>query len=589
MTRQRLTWTNRKASPPPATPGYEEPSIHPAAYPDPAADQYENGDTSSWAEDPHPGPYPNTPHPALPGTEAPQGHPATDPKHYFPEGVGKQAAAQLRAATEVKAAKCIRIAQAMLGPRATVAAIEDQALDLMNLTERQILAALKRISSDVVSNYTLTEPRKGEDLEPMAEEEEKKATEEEPEEKEEETASKKAAKFAKLAKFWSKKAEEEEETEEEEADEEASKKASVKVAKAPAKTVKKAEEEETEEEEYDEEASKKASVKSAKKATVAKKAEEEETEEETDEDKEAAKKAAHYAKLASFWAAKLANKTAEESFVEKMEKAKEEKAEKDKKASKKATEMPGDQNSPEHYKYRERGVLAEDLEAEDEDEKKLAAMLAEEAAKSAGESSEDDEDEKKLAAMLAEEASKTAEEEEDDEDEKKLAALIKEYEAKKASKAKKAEKTEEKAEEEETKEASLDPEEEALLASMLDVDGYVPESAPVLEPESDILLDDPMGLLDEGDPDAMSEEEMGILYGAKYAGEETEEEAPKAPAKEEVKKEAKVRTASQKPQPRRASTGVSRLGATPAPSKASEVDELSKLWGTAPDLSLLDK
>ena len=70
MTRRRLTWTDRKASAAPAMPGYQEPSIHPAAYPDPEADAYENGDTSAWAEDPHPGPYTNPMHPALPGTDA---------------------------------------------------------------------------------------------------------------------------------------------------------------------------------------------------------------------------------------------------------------------------------------------------------------------------------------------------------------------------------------------------------------------------------------------------------------------------------------------------------------------------------------
>lgn len=161
MARHRLT----NASAPPATPGYQEPSNHPAAYPDPAADAYMNGDPSSWAEDPHPGPYPNTEHPALPGTEAPQGHPATDPAHYFPNGVGKQASRQVRAAMEAKAAKCIRIATAMLGPTASIAAIEDQALDLMNLTERQIQASLARLGgeADLLANYTLTEPRKADD------------------------------------------------------------------------------------------------------------------------------------------------------------------------------------------------------------------------------------------------------------------------------------------------------------------------------------------------------------------------------------------------------------------------------------------
>jgi len=114
--RRRLTQTDRKASAPPATPGYQEPSNHPAAYPDPAADAYENGDTESWAEDPHPGPYPNpAPPPADPGMQEPQGHPATDPAHYFPGGVGKQASRQIRAAMEAKAARCIRIATAMLG------------------------------------------------------------------------------------------------------------------------------------------------------------------------------------------------------------------------------------------------------------------------------------------------------------------------------------------------------------------------------------------------------------------------------------------------------------------------------------------
>ena len=179
MTRRRLTWTDRKASAAPAMPGYQEPSIHPAAYPDPEADAYENGDTSAWAEDPHPGPYPNPMHPALPGTEAPMGHPATDPAHYFPAGVSKQASRQLRAAMEAKAAKCIRIAQSMLGRKASVSAVEDQALDLMNLTERQIAAALSRLadeggmaqdvpteaSSDLlaVENMTLTPERTSEE------------------------------------------------------------------------------------------------------------------------------------------------------------------------------------------------------------------------------------------------------------------------------------------------------------------------------------------------------------------------------------------------------------------------------------------
>jgi hypothetical protein len=170
MSRRRLTWESpsRKASAPPATPGYEEPSNHPAAYPDPEADAYENGDTSAWAEDVHPGPYPNGAPPALPGTDAPQGHPATDLAHYFPNGAAKQASRQLRAALEAKAAKCIRLAARMLGKNASQEAIENQAIDLMTLTERQIQATLRRVAeegggTDILAfeNMTLTPPRTG--------------------------------------------------------------------------------------------------------------------------------------------------------------------------------------------------------------------------------------------------------------------------------------------------------------------------------------------------------------------------------------------------------------------------------------------
>jgi hypothetical protein len=246
-TRRRLTQSaDRKASAPPATPGYQEGTNHPAyTQPDPDANQYENGDTSSWAEDPHPGPYPNTPPPATPGTNAPQGHPATDPKHYFPAGVGKEASRNLRAAMEHKAAKCIRIAQAMFGRKASVQAIEDQALDLMNLSDRQIQAMLSRIADQAKegpeANYTLTPPRTGDDLladdllvddedviVPAAAKAAKKSEDEAEKEVEEgvkpedeaEAAAKKAAHFSRLAAFWSKAAKKAAEDEKESEDEE---------------------------------------------------------------------------------------------------------------------------------------------------------------------------------------------------------------------------------------------------------------------------------------------------------------------------------------------------------------------------------
>lgn len=214
MARTRLTWSDRSASPAPALPVEPGGGGHPASRPDP--DPGPNGDTSSWAEDPTKGPYPNGPHPALPGTEAPQGHPITDPAHYFPAGVGKQAAAMLQAAVQQKAAKCIRLAEVVLGKTASWSQVEDQALDFMNLSERQLQATAERLG-----NFTLTEGRKAEDA-PADEkpaEEAKKAGEDEPKDekpvdekkagedadKDEDagdTAAKKAAYYAKKANYW---------------------------------------------------------------------------------------------------------------------------------------------------------------------------------------------------------------------------------------------------------------------------------------------------------------------------------------------------------------------------------------------------
>jgi hypothetical protein len=123
--RQRMTWS-RKAS---AHPAYPDEGAASPAYPgaDPGEHDYENGDTSSWAEDPTKGPYKPGAHPAYPD-----------------EGPASPAFKQ--AALERKAAKCIRIASAMLGKRASVKAIEDQALVFMDLDNRSIQASLARLA-----------------------------------------------------------------------------------------------------------------------------------------------------------------------------------------------------------------------------------------------------------------------------------------------------------------------------------------------------------------------------------------------------------------------------------------------------------
>ena len=130
--RKRMTWNDsgvrqRRASEHPAYP--DEGPASPAYQPEPGADAYDIGGPSEFAEDPHPGPYTNSEHPATPDE-------------------GPASPAYKAAALERKAAKCIRIATAMLGEGASVASVEDQALALMDLDDRAIKASLSRLAGD---------------------------------------------------------------------------------------------------------------------------------------------------------------------------------------------------------------------------------------------------------------------------------------------------------------------------------------------------------------------------------------------------------------------------------------------------------
>ena len=175
--RERLTWQNeggakaateqpvlpveRAASAHPATP--DEGAAHPANQPDPEVHDYENGDTSSWAEDPTTGPYPNSAHPATPDEGA--AHPAY-----------KAAAEELYLATEKKAAKCIRVASQLLAGISTEAsAIEDQALDLMHLSDAALDSTLDRLATMATASEDDDEDDEGE----SDEEASKKAAEDE--------------------------------------------------------------------------------------------------------------------------------------------------------------------------------------------------------------------------------------------------------------------------------------------------------------------------------------------------------------------------------------------------------------------------
>lgn len=568
--RTRLTWkANRKASPGPATPGYNEPETldHPAAYEDPGPHDYENGDTSSWAEDPTKGPYPNSAPPALPGTEEPQGHPATDPKHYFPRGVS----ASLVKAMEKKAAKCIRIASSMLGEGAPQIAIEDQAVDLMSLPDRQIQATLKRlagddedaeeVSKDDLSTYAQAYGGRVMDSPYWTKQYGKKTYE---------IVFPSSGAAGDCA-------------DEMAAHYDVSQDGRNVIVKGFAESQRRAEQQrrlrEAEEKEADDLMVEDDEKSSSKKAED----DSDEDDESDDEGETAGKKAARFQRLAAYWTrvAKAAGEVPE-AFKKQWDKSEdkgedEDKKEETKKEAKsrgrKASDMPGDQNDPKHYNYRQQGRLAE--QADDEDEALLAAMLDEEA-----KSSSEDEDEALLAEML-DEGMKAS-----DEDEALLAEMLKED-------APKAEPAKTETPKEDAKEAMLGDDEQAMLDDMLADDGVL-DGVPVAE---DVVIDeDPMGLVDDG-LDAFDDMELNSLYGSKFAGDEEKKEDAEAKAdvkeekaEEKTPKEARSnKTAAVRPQPRKASNGVRAIGSVPTVSTDRDVENLSKLWESAPNISEIFK
>jgi hypothetical protein len=515
-------------------PGYQEPSIHPAAYPDPEADAYENGDTSSWAEDPHPGPYPNSFHPALPGTEEPMGHPATDPAHYFPAGVTKQASRQLRAAMEAKAARCIRLATAMLGKKASVSAIEDQALDLMNLTERQIAAALKRVSSEpqaadllAIENMTLTPERSADAmLAEMLAEEAPVAGKMSDEQVAEAMLAEMMAEEAPVAGKMSDEA-----------------KAEGLLAEMM-----------------------------AEEAPVAGKMSGKLSEEMAEQIAEMVA-----GKLSGKLSGKMSEEASDEALLASMLAEVSGKTASRRRASGNYDKMPGDQNDPAHYNFRAEGVLASAKKSEEAkaDEAK-AEEIAEEIAgdvKGAKKAALVRRIARILAAKKSEEAEETTAEEADEADEEPKAG----------------------------KKAGMTAEVKAAIAELLAdeagpmADDLISEEAPVAEEMADDLMLDMMGDELSGD-DAPVADDLMALYGMKLAGKKSEE-AKAEEAEETTAEEADEQTAEEaeeapkagkkaalRPQARKASTGVRTLGAV-SKVASGDVNDLSKLWESAPDVS----
>ena len=150
MANKRIRMTTRQAAQPPASYGWEP--EHPAHKADPEVDAYlidndGNGtgsEPADFAEDVAPAPYAQSAAPASYGWE-PE-HPAAkaDAKGAAPS---EKKAAMQRKAAERKAAKCIRIAQALLGQGVDADTIEDQAVDLMDLSNDAINSTMDRLSA----------------------------------------------------------------------------------------------------------------------------------------------------------------------------------------------------------------------------------------------------------------------------------------------------------------------------------------------------------------------------------------------------------------------------------------------------------
>ena len=146
----RYSRRNRRANS--ALPGYDNLGFdlgHPASRAQADIDEY--GIDSDFGSTPHQGPYRSGPPPASVGWDP--DHPAT-PDHLI-EDYG------LRGSIERKASKCLRIAEAQLGRRASAQDLEDLALRFMDLSNAQINRKLARLADDTVLQNAI-----GRDLEP---------------------------------------------------------------------------------------------------------------------------------------------------------------------------------------------------------------------------------------------------------------------------------------------------------------------------------------------------------------------------------------------------------------------------------------
>jgi len=498
--RERLTWkrggaTNapaRRASAHPAYP--DEGAANPAYQPDPEADAYENGDPSSWAEDPHPGPYPQSAHPAYP-----------DEGPASPAYIAKQGSVAF--ALERKAAKCVRLASAMLGPNASQHEVENQALAFMDMSERALRASLSRLA---------------------AQDEGDESDEHEQEEKEK---AKKAAYLRRRAQQEKKDEGEDEGTEEEQQEVKGGKKAALAKAAYLRRLAQQIEEEVEEDEGEDEDEG------------------EEEEQQEVKGGKKASALDARLARIERLLTAGLPMSYMQEEAMSPEEAMLE--------------AMLNEEQGAEHEAQSLEEMLLEEMqhEAQQQAVAEPFGMMAQQLAMQ-GDASGPQIGKPAMQGMKAQQHMSP----EAQQAEAQLAEML----------------------QEEGMGGVLGAEyQDAAEAMLIDPSGdnYVdPVSGMVVDPSGDDyddgMMSDPMGLMDGGmgDDDAL----LASLFG-----DESMKYAKQAPAdaeeQEEEPKKAQQKSASLRPQPKKATTGATRLGGITK--EAAEVSDLSKLWESAPDVS----
>jgi len=96
---------------------------------------------------------------------------------------------------------------------------------------------------------------------------------------------------------------------------------------------------------------------------------------------------------------------------------------------------------------------------------------------------------------------------------------------------------------------------------------------------------DHMGLMGGDELDAEDEDLLASIFGGKFAADEEEKEEEEVEEeKEEEKESSKKASYKLKPRARKASQGVQSVGNVSKTAK-NEMDDLSKLWQSAPDIS----